>query len=98
MSARVRFLSGVYAILFFYAYASVTVQAAPFSEVLLKRQAGTAGSNTNSNSDSNGGAGSAAQAAQAAGNSIDTGAGGDRSTPSTQKEFAKLLSGPFFGW
>lgn len=44
-----------------------------------------------------GGADSAANAAQAAGNTIDTGSGGARSTPQTPQEFAQLLSGVFFG-
>lgn len=72
--------------------------AAPSLGRLLTRQAATGGSNTDGASASNGGAGSAESAAQAAGNSIDTGAGGDRSTPTTQAGFAKLLSGTFFGW
>lgn len=44
-----------------------------------------------------GGADSAANAAQAAGDTIDTGSGGARSTPQTPKQFAELLSGVFFG-
>lgn len=45
----------------------------------------------------NGGSASANDAAAAAGNSIDTGSGGDRSSPTTQDGFARLLSGVFFG-
>lgn len=44
-----------------------------------------------------GGADSAANAAQAAGDTIDTGSGGARSTPQTPEQFAELLSGVFFG-
>lgn len=58
----------------------------------------TAGNNTNPYGSANGGAQSAADAASAAGHSIDTGTGGDRSTPTTREDFARLLSGTFFGW
>jgi hypothetical protein len=61
------------------------------------RQVATAGNNTDFKSVTNGGAGSAQISAQAAGSSISTGTGGDRSTPSSPKEFAQLLSGIFFG-
>ncbi|CAO1636109.1 unnamed protein product [Parajaminaea phylloscopi] len=62
-----------------------------------KRQTSTAGNNTNPFGSQNGGAQSAANAANAAGHAIDTGTGGDRSTPTTPSDFAKLLSGTFFG-
>ncbi|PWN93571.1 hypothetical protein FA10DRAFT_277354 [Acaromyces ingoldii] len=64
---------------------------------LLPRQATTQGKDTNADSDANGGAKSAETAASAAGASINTGAGGDRSTPASRKQFAELLSGLFFG-
>ena len=64
---------------------------------LIARQVATAGNDTNINSNKNGGAGSAQESAQDAGNSISTGTGGSRSTPSSPKEFAQLLSGIFFG-
>ncbi|CAO1613738.1 unnamed protein product [Sympodiomycopsis kandeliae] len=98
MTLRVRLLTGAYATIFLCTLLTVsTVDAAPSMYGLMQRQVGTAGSNTNGNSETNGGAGSAANAAQAAGNSIDTGSGGNRSTPSTQAAFARLLSGTFFG-
>jgi hypothetical protein len=68
--------------------ASLTLQA---------RQVATAGNNTDAKSVTNGGEGSAQISAQAAGSSISTGTGGQRSTPSSPKEFAQLLSGIFFG-
>ena len=64
---------------------------------LLPRQATTEGKDTNADSDANGGGKSAETAASAAGASINTGAGGDRSTPASRKQFAELLSGLFFG-
>lgn len=65
--------------------------------LLHTRQDGTSGSDTDSSSGANGGAQSANSAAHAAGDSINTGSGGDRSTPNTQGDFARLLSGTFFG-
>jgi hypothetical protein len=59
---------------------------------LLRRQTATSINGT-----VQGGSESAQHAAEAAGNSIGTGSGGDRSSPKSQEGFAKLLSGVFFG-
>lgn len=69
----------------------------PLYHLFHARQVATSGSNTNISGASNGGSQSAQQAASAAGSSIDTGAGGSRSTPDSPEAFARLLSGTFFG-
>lgn len=79
--------------------AAIVLSSTTFAlpHTLLIRQVAAASNSSDSNSINNGGAGSAQISAQAAGSSISTGTGGDRSTPSSPEEFAQLLSGIFFG-
>lgn len=83
---------------YFFCMLAVTVlicsAAPPSFDVLAFHRRQTA---TNINGSVQGGSDSAQHAAEAAGNSIGTGSGGDRKSPTSQEGFAKLLSGVFFG-